>query len=94
MGQRLVLMMTVALVCAGAGSALSPSPASAGVVNGDLGVLFAGVYNLTPYPWTLVAANSIDQSGNVSAGLYDQPAATIPPGGSSSDGVGANFRRR
>jgi hypothetical protein len=75
MGQRIVLTMTVGLVCVCGGSALLASPALAGDVNHDTGVLSAAVYNLTPYPMTLVAA------GAPNAGWVTSPPDTIPAGG-------------
>ena len=48
--RRVVLWVLVA----GAGSALLASPARAGGVACDTGVLTAAVYNVTPYTWTLV----------------------------------------
>ena len=62
--RRVVLWVSVA----GAGSALFASPAAAGGVDGNTGVLTAAVYNVTPYTWTLV------QSGS-----FTRPAVTPVP---------------
>ena len=42
----------------------------------------AGVYNLTPYPWTLVTQNAPPQNGRCGQGTcwYAPPAQTIAPG--------------
>ena len=55
--RRLVVVMAMAVVCMGAGLALSASPALAGGVDtNNNGLLSAAIYNPTPYTWTLVAA--------------------------------------
>ena len=46
--------VVLSLLVAGAGSALFASPAAAGGVDCDTGILTAAVYNVTPYTWTLV----------------------------------------
>jgi hypothetical protein len=82
--RRLVLVLLVAGVWSGAGSALLASPAAAGGVDGDTGVLSAAVYNATPYTWTLVAAGAPNTGRgdcNGSSCWNTYPAATIPPGG-------------
>jgi hypothetical protein len=69
-------MLSVAVLSAGAGSALLASPANAGwvdVPNGGLLVSFTS--NLTPYTWTLVAAQS-------RGGWFETPASTLQPGDS------------
>ncbi len=74
--RRVLSMLGVAALCAGAGSALFASPAHAGWVdfnNGGLLVSFTS--NLTPYTWTLVAAQS-------QGGWFEAPASTIQPGDS------------
>ncbi len=54
--RRVLSILGVAALCAGAGSALLASPALAGQVDyNNGGLLSAAVYNLTPYTWTLVA---------------------------------------
>ncbi len=56
---RVLLLGAVAVVCATAGSAVFVSPALAGGVDGgNQGLLSAAIYNVTPYTWTLVAAQS------------------------------------
>jgi hypothetical protein len=71
--RRLVLIMAVT----GAGSALFASPAAAGGVDPGTGLLTAAVYNITPYPMTLVAY------GTPSGGSLNIPSGTIAPGGGS-----------
>ena len=53
--RRVVLLLLVA----GAGSALFASPAAAGGVASDTGLLTAAVYNVTPYTWTFVQAKVV-----------------------------------
>jgi len=86
--RRVVLVLAVALVGAGAGSALFASPALAGSVEPGpfgYGVLSASIVNAIPYTWTLVAAYAplapptAHGTGEWTAG----PASTIPPGGST-----------
>src|SRR5258706_9586835 len=84
MARRVVLVLLVAGVSSGAGSALLASPAVAGDVNSDSGVFEAAVYNATPYTMTLVAAGAPnigrgDCNGSSCWNTY--PAATIPAGG-------------
>jgi hypothetical protein len=93
MGQRVALMMTVAFVCAGGGSALLASPALAGDVNTDTGVLEAALYNVTPYPMTLVAAGTpgtTPQNPNGGNFWNTYPAASIPAGGGMIYRIDAN----
>jgi hypothetical protein len=55
----LVVLVAVAGVWASVGSGVLASPAFAGGVDpGNQGLLSAAIYNVTPYPWTLVAATS------------------------------------
>lgn len=82
--RRLVVGTAMAVVCTGAGSALLASPAAADVDTGS-GVFAAGVYNSSPYTWTLVAASAPntgrgDCSGTVDGCWVAYPAATIAPG--------------
>ena len=71
--RRVLSILGVAALCAGAGSALLASPALAGQVDyNNGGLLSAAVYNLTPYTWTLVAQNGAWSTA---------PPATIAPGG-------------
>ena len=84
--RRVVLMVLVA----GAGSALFASPAAAGGVAWDTGVLTAAVYNVTPYTWTLVQARSFTSTGGDAGALQTTPAATIAPGGGSLFGMNSN----
>lgn len=83
--RRIMLMLGVAAVCAGAGSALSASPARAGSVDDNNGgLLSAAIYNLTPYTWTLVAAQAPANPPGTSTGgggWNTSPASTIPAGG-------------
>jgi hypothetical protein len=80
--RRVVLVFAVALVGACAESALSPPSALA--TFDDQGNFVTYVYNLTPYTWTLVAANAQNPNGDVSP-CFDcwitSPSATIAPGG-------------
>jgi hypothetical protein len=87
----LVLVLAAVVLWAGAGSALFASPAAAGGVDGDTGILTAAVYNTTPYTWTLVDHKSFDQNGNYSGDLQTVPAATIAPGGGSLFGMPSNY---
>ena len=76
--RRVLSILGVAALCAGAGSALLASPAHAGWVdipNGGLLVSFTS--NVTPYTWTLVAAYS---QGGWWGG--ESPASTLQPGDS------------
>jgi hypothetical protein len=83
--RRVVLVLLVA----GAGSALWASPAAAGSIDPNNGLLTAELDNLTPYPWTLVSSGA----PSISPGSYNNncnpttnicwgqaPAATVPPG--------------
>jgi hypothetical protein len=85
--RRVVLVLAVAGVSAGAGSALLASPAFAGGVDpNNNGLLSAAIYNLSPYTWTLVAAQAPanppgNQVGN--GGWATQPQPTIQPGGAT-----------
>ncbi|MBV8956328.1 MAG: hypothetical protein JO179_19485, partial [Solirubrobacterales bacterium] len=88
-------MMTVALACAGGGSALLASPAVAGGVDQNTGYLNAALYNVTPYTLTEVEEGA--PAGcivNSEPGKYCwspyHPAATIPPGGSTGYIVAPN----
>ena len=79
--RRVMLPLGVAVVLAGAGSALLASPAFAGGVE-DNGNFAAGVYNLTVYPWTLVAANTPELGRCAPNSCWvNAPAQTIAPGG-------------
>lgn len=79
--RRVVLVLGVAVLSSGVGSALFASPAAAGDVNTDSGLLSAAVYNASPYPWTLVAAQSTAPSGNSGGGWTTYPGSTVQPGG-------------
>jgi hypothetical protein len=92
--RRFVLLCAVALVSAGAGSALLASPAFAGGVDTN-GLYTAGVYNLTPYPWTLVAQGAPALTGNNNCTPNPTcwntfPAQTIAPGTSMVYGLTPN----
>ncbi len=89
--RRVMLMLSVAAVCAGGGSALFASSAFAGGVDGNTGILTAAAYNATPYTWTLVDHKSFDSNGNYASDLQTVPAATIPPGGGSLFGMYSNY---
>jgi hypothetical protein len=85
--RRVVLVLLVA----GAGSALFASPAAAGGVAWDTGILTAAVYNTTPYTWTLVDQKSFDAQGSYCCDFQSVvPAATVAPGGGSLFGIGSN----
>jgi hypothetical protein len=91
--RRLVMLLGVTIFCAGGGSALLAAPALAGDVNTDTGVLEAALYNVTPYPMTLVAAQTPGTtSQNPDGGDFwnTLPAGTIPVGGSMLYRVNAN----
>jgi hypothetical protein len=86
--RRVAMIGAVAAVGAGAASMLCASSALAGSVDpGNGGLLSAAIYNVTPYTWTLVAAQSppvggpgIDSS-NCRPGCWDTlPQSTIAPG--------------
>lgn len=89
-----MLALATALLCAGAGSALFASPAAAGDINFDNGLLTAAVYNLTPYTWTLVAENApgpnsypfpcgYGPSAGAPANCWRQAPGNMAPGGAS-----------
>ena len=89
--KRLVLVISVAVVSAGAGSAVLASPALAGGVDTNSGYLTGALYNLTPYTWTKVAEASPaicygkyadGTGGRTTSNCWDvqEPAATIAPG--------------
>lgn len=79
-GRRVLLVLGVAAVCAGAGSAVFASSALAGGVDPGSGLLSAAVYNITPYAWTLVAAQA-PGSAACSPSCWDTvPAQTIQGG--------------
>ena len=84
---RRVMLLGVAAVCAGAGSALFASSALAGGVDpNNNGLLSAAIYNLTPYTWTLVSAQApANPPGNSTGGggWNTSPASTIQPGAGS-----------
>jgi hypothetical protein len=86
--RRVVLVLLVA----GAGSALWASPAAAGGVD-DNGVLIAAIYNLTPYPMTLVAAETPGttpqnpQGGN----FWNTRPTDVPVGGGSLYRLNTNY---
>jgi hypothetical protein len=91
--RRFVLLSAVALVSAGAGSALLASPAFAGGVDPTQGGLYqAAVYNATPYTWTLVEQNT-PQPGACAPELCwsPAPAATIASGSSALYGLNPNY---
>ena len=91
--RRLLLVVAVAVVWAGAGSALFASPAVAGDVNTDTGVLEAALYNVTPYPMTLVAAQTpgkTQQNPNGGNFWNTYPAATMSAGGGMVYRINAN----
>ena len=101
--RRVMSMTAVALVCAGAGSALFASPAAAGGVDGN-GILTAAIYNSTPYTWSFVAEKAIPSTANCSTldcmgaidfgpGGRSGPPGTIPPGGASLFSVAPNVNR-
>src|SRR6478752_9536959 len=95
--RRLVLVMAMA----GAGSALFGSPAAASV--DSAGNMSAGIYNLTPYTWTLVAAvaptDPIIPGSYGNCGVppgptcwYAAPPATIAPGAGAVYKLGPRSR--
>jgi hypothetical protein len=84
--RRVVLVLLLAGVCLGAGSALFASSAFAGGVDTNSGLLSAAIYNLTPYTWTLVAAETPGITG-----WSTVPQATIPAGGSSLYQLRTNY---
>jgi hypothetical protein len=92
-----MLMLGVAAVCAGAGSALFASPALAGAVDTGSGYLTGALYNLTPYTWTKVEEASPapcqDNDGHytVSNCWYQQDLpGTIAPAGSAGYTLDSN----
>lgn len=92
--RRVVLVLAVAVVWAGAGSALLASPALAGGVDTSDGYLSGNLYNLTPYTWIKVAEASPatcygkyadGTGGRATSNCWDvnEPRATIAPGSAS-----------
>jgi hypothetical protein len=92
--RRAVVVLAVAVVWAGAGSALLASPALAGGVDTSDGYLNGALYNVTPYTWTKVAQASPatcygkyadGTGGRATSNCWDvqEPAATIAPGGAT-----------
>jgi hypothetical protein len=70
--RRAALVTTVAALCAGAGSALFASTASAqGGVQESNGWVWGGVNNLTPYPLTVVASRTPPPGGWIAG--YEPP---------------------
>jgi hypothetical protein len=88
--RRVMLMLGVAAVCAGGGSALFASSALAGGVDPGSGLLSAAVYNVTPYTWTLVAAQTPGTLGCSPTCWDTQPAQTIQGGGASIYRINSN----
>ena len=91
--RRLVVLTGVTALCASGGSALLATPAVAGDVNTNTGVLEAALYNVTPYPMTLVASRTpgtTSQNPNGGDFWNTPPAGTIPVGGSMLYRVNAN----
>ncbi|MBV9006051.1 MAG: hypothetical protein JO181_15425 [Solirubrobacterales bacterium] len=98
-GRRLVVLVVLGALWAGAGSAVFAPPAFAGGVDNTTGYLSGALYNLTPYTWTKVAQASpavcwySNLAGQYVYGLTNcwatpfppqpEPAATIAPGGAS-----------
>ncbi|MGH2885080.1 MAG: hypothetical protein ACRDPA_20650, partial [Solirubrobacteraceae bacterium] len=78
--RRLAVMVVVAALWAGAGSALFASPAFAGGVYNN--AFHASIVNLTPYTWTLVEQNSAGPPGSACPTYcwLTAPAQTIAPG--------------
>jgi hypothetical protein len=100
--RRLLLVVAVAGLWAGLGSALLASPALAGGVDTNTGFLAGALYNLTPYTWTKVAEASPQTcygryadgtGGRATSDCWDaqEPAATIAPGGASGYTVEPNL---
>jgi hypothetical protein len=89
-----MLVAALAAVWAIAGSALVASPALAGGFD-DEGNYNAAVYNLTPYPWTLVEENAPSNPGSAclpSTTCWDtRPYLTIEPGKAGGWGLRPNF---
>lgn len=91
--RRWVSVLAVA-VGMSSGSALLASPASAGAVD-DRGRLSAGIYNTTPYPWTLVAAKQLtpcpynDPTGQNRC-FASQPPGTLPAGSDADYAIDPN----
>jgi hypothetical protein len=86
--------VVVVLLVVGAGSALWASPAAAGGVD-DNGLLSAAVYNLTPYPMTLVAADTPGTTPqNPQGGNFwnTRPANTVAPGGAGVYRLNSNYK--
>jgi hypothetical protein len=84
--RRVVLVLLVAGLWSGAGSALLTPPAAAGGVNpvgGDISTwnFTAAIYNATPFRWTLVKARSPRPCDGETCWRV-QPPQTIAPGGS------------
>jgi hypothetical protein len=92
--RRVVLVSLVAAVWAGAGSAVLASPASAGGFDTSYpdgtGDYEAGVYNLTPYPWTLVEYQAPPTANMQRSSWSPAPAQTIPAGGVGLYGLTPN----
>jgi hypothetical protein len=90
--RRVVLVLLVAGAWSSAGSVLLTSTAAAGGVD-DNGLLTAAVYNITPYPWTLVAAATPGTTPqNPQGGNFwsTYPKATVPVGGATLYAINTN----
>ncbi len=92
--KRLMLIVCVAGLWAGAGSAVFASSAMAGGPIESTGIYAAGIYDLTPYPWTLVESSTpeLGRCANTGTTCWDKaPAQTIAPGAAMIYQVKPNF---
>ena len=78
--RRRLLATTVVAMLTVLGSVVLAAPAVAGGVDTETGNYAAGVYNVTPYPWTLVAAATPETGACSSTCWLQRPADTIAPG--------------
>jgi hypothetical protein len=88
--RRLQVATVVAMLCM-LGTAVLASPAMAGGVDTDTGDFAAGVYNVTPYPMTLVAAATPETGACSSSCWLQRPASTIAPGEAMVYRLAPNF---
>jgi hypothetical protein len=95
--RRVVLVLAVAAVCSGVGSALFASPALAGGVNTENGYLSGALYNVTPYTLREVAEGSpvsciVPGYQNIpNCWQLQHPAAVIAPGASTGFTLASNL---
>lgn len=93
---RKQVRIVLALLLVAVGLQVAAQPAMAGGVDTDDGRFAAGVYNLTPYTWTLVkseAPQSCDAYVIVGGCWQQLPAATLAPGASTNYILAQNYQQ-